>query len=575
MFNNNDLYILANINTTYEDIYRGSDIDTTKIVTDAGIVMSKSDVHNGSRGFAVGKLYAGSAMFNSLYAAGGTYKEFGWRTGWNKRVDGLGTYSCSLLFGLIPVSWSSGNIIDMENVSLNADYGVYWRNGYKDRYNRIHNYLASLGLTGQVVSGNGLYPEFQSLTDSSNPTYSWNNQSTTRVVKQLNVKPVNNIFYTAGLKENYQNNWQSIGVLPRQYTITGGSSRDGQYTFEKHAGISYLSKKYSVGVRFGSLLGKDNGVVYSTPVIGFFKNNKAGTGDPDTDNIITYKRNGTFNQNWSRDIRMFEQEANHPSGNNYYSNEYYFGAMNDSNNATLSHNFLFNSLLEDMYSGLDSTPKQRINNHQPTPLFMSGTYAADRFRNFNMFDVSTIKYKTNIPASLLGGYRLIDFIPIFAQSMSSGSSNDHGGPCCMIHTFQSIVYNTYCQDVFNPVTNPEDGLPYNTEENELTSPLYSVNTVKNFKQGSNTWSKYTDFVMKYNPVEHTMYLSYALKANVSNGIFSSVTEGPTLAEDTDWIAWINGNIWVIPNSLFSKHVFYTVSDYAMLENMNPQVLGEL
>lgn len=181
-----------------------------------------------------------------------------------------------------------------------------------------------------------------------------------------------------------------------------------------------------------------------------------------------------------------------------------------------------------------------------------------------MFEYSTIKIETN--ATYYGNNRYLDVVPVFATSLQkvSSSGNTYHGGCCIIHLFQSLIYNTHYN---SPILTGDSGdsYKYGAQDNEVptSSVTISETALANYSQTFNTHSGYNKFTMKMLG-NNKIFLSYALTVNGNSHTITSITPGSAIAGSTDWIAWINGNIYVIPDSVFNTFVFYTRTDFVKL-----------
>ena len=561
MFNQLHLALLKRLNT----IYDGS------IHQDYGIEFSKpntSNVNKHSLRYFNGKVYSGSALFNSLYSLGGLY-DYGWHSGflYNGQTSNEDFASnCTLLFGFIPMFWSTDyayNPNGFPGTKLTDDIGGW---GPDLPIDAVGTFMSQANIPGQISTINANYWQTADGAKDGIAATGAGKYTALRSTEQINKLSLSNAI-GVGSNISSPNNYKSCTFKKSSIEVLKNRVDKGIYWNESEKSQPWLDDNYSSYFRVGIIPVKTEDshhqtIITSEPIYGYYKYKNenltqgvsAGTSDHDNYRVVTTNDANIANSDvaWNTYLNGV--------GHTYVSNDDYFGCMKTENGVGMWANDILDAILARETVVGEGASK-------------ASTFAGDLRLKFNLYNYSTIPYITNISCNSafthnLPGYRVMQMVPVFASSLNHlfgiDTRKTYSGYCCLIHTFQSIVYNTYRTNVINY----SDG-DFTPQDIESTSTFGNLTKQRQLKNMS---SKYANFVMKYESVDGTysggrIYLSFALKVQ-SNGTGTplGVKEGPCYATISDWIAWINGNIYVIPNDLFYKYVYYTQSDLTLLDS---------
>lgn len=596
LFNQDIFKILTNINTYYTDPANFETYyNSSYCLADVGAEMAGEGAQNPNkfgrvRGNNMSRYFI-SLLFDILYSDGVHPKTYTWRTGWTNSTSANSNFiagNCALIFGLIPLTWNAG-----DNIKGNATerYGgqsdialsrVGWRavDTHDPYYTTASQRMYSdffVGIEDKpdkscIVIDKFQINEFNSLNDQDDPKYQWNSSTEQ---KNYSIAAFNFARPSIGLGTNPNipgNNYKQISFFNTSLKFIVGYYSEN-FTCEKYEKNAILkeaiSNKCGTRLREGLIITKKGTGLDYVPTWGYYKQcyNNQYAGIADNDNIKIASRPSSY-----PNIMAINQIGWHALSNNtntpMYSAEAFFGSpivRNDDSDLTpFTLNYIFTRLTSSTMSAMSYTYR----NEDVFPIIVKNNVLST-FPLYNMFEYSTIKIETN--ATYFGRNRYLDVIPVFATSLQkvSSSGNTYHGGCCIIHLFQSLIYNTHYN---SPILTGDngDGYKYGAEDDEVptSSVTISETALENYSQTFNTHSGYNKFTMKMLG-NNKIFLSYALTVNGNSSSITSITPGSAIAGSTDWIAWINGNIYVIPDSVFNTFVFYTKADFIKLDSAAP------
>lgn len=596
LFNQDIFKILTNINTYYTDPANFETYyNSSYCLADVGAEMAGEGAQNPNkfgrvRGNNMSRYFI-SLLFDILYSDGVHPKTYTWRTGWTNSTSANSNFiagNCALIFGLIPLTWNAGDNIKghaTERYGGQSDIAlsrVGWRavdthDPYYTTASRLMYSDFFVGIEDKpdkscIVIDKFQINEFNSLNDQDDPNYQWNSSTEQ---KNYSIAAFNFARPSIGLGTNPNipgNNYKQISFFNTSLKfIVGYYSED--FTCEKYEKNAILkeaiSNKCGTRLREGLIITKKGTGLDYVPTWGYYKQcyNNQYAGIADNDNIKIASRPSSY-----PNIMAINQIGWHALSNNtntpMYSAEAFFGSpivRNDDSDLTpFTLNYIFTRLTSSTMSAMSYTHR----NEDVFPIIVKNNVLST-FPLYNMFEYSTIKIETN--ATYFGRNRYLDVIPVFATSLQkvSSSGNTYHGGCCIIHLFQSLIYNTHYN---SPILTGDngDGYKYGAEDDEVptSSVTISETALENYSQTFNTHSGYNKFTMKMLG-NNKIFLSYALTVNGNSSSITSITPGSAIAGSTDWIAWINGNIYVIPDSVFNTFVFYTKADFIKLDSAVP------
>lgn len=547
VFSANDLTVLENINNVYgSDNNPGIEFSSYAAINNPSHTNPQNDNYTGHS--ISGRRYAGCVLFDTLYGnVNGQYCTYTWKTGWGG--DELkGTSKCKLVFGFVPIFWSSGN---NGNSAVPADE-LYKTNSLYDTTLGLKGFVTKFfGQNNNVVSTLSKAVKYYKVVEGQQDADIANQNiqsSDSYASEDFELLTISNAI---GLGSNIEffNNYKSCDLSLNTYGIIN-HRKDERYkwwTVEQSglSGKKWLPDYMSVVPRIGAIPTKHtvNGEMTFdsyVPTFGYFRSgNTDNVGILDTTNTTYLSANGQVNKmSWNTFITQ--------QGGIWCDD--YFGDIKCPAKS---------SKLNDILNTI-------ANINDPADIEQD-KYIADASSSYgntyNMYEYSTLAYE--MPR---GDYMHV--LPIFANSIKNlEDSTNGGGVCCLINTFQSIIYNTYNNDV---ITAANGFGSTDTDMQSIAADQRFNRTTSN--QTSNTYLNYINnnkFIMKYDSTTSSIYISYALKVTGDvNGNPTGIVAGKTMATDTDWIAWINGNLYVIPNEIFSRFVYYTKTDLAVLNGLS-------
>lgn len=548
VFSANDLLVLENINNVYgSNNSPGIEFSSYAAVSYPGHTNPQNDNYTG--GPISGKRYAGCVLFDTLYGnVNGQYCTYTWKTGWEGN-DLSGTSECKLVFGIVPIFWSSGN----DGNSAVPSNELYKTGSLYDNTAGLKNFVTKFfGQNNNIVSTLSKAVKYykvvegQADADVANQTAQSSDSYDSETFELLTISNA------IGLGSNIEffNNYKSCDLSLNTYGIIN-HRKDERYkwwTVEQSglSGKKWLPDYMSIVPRIGAIPTKykiDGGMAFDSyvPTFGYFRSGNQDTvGILDTTNTTYLSGNGQVKRMaWNQFITQ--------QGGKWCDD--YFGDVK-----CPTKNSRLNEILNTIATLSNPTDIQ------------TNSYIADSASSYgntyNMYEYSTLAYE--MPS---GDYMHV--LPIFANSIKNlqDSTDGAGGPCCLINTFQSIIYNTYNKDIISTA----NGFGWNdTDMQSITAERRFNRTTSN--QTSNTYLNYINnnkFIMKYDSATSSIYINYALKVTGDvNGNPTGIVAGKTMAADTDWIAWINGNLYVIPNEVFTRFVYYTKDDLTVLNGLS-------
>jgi len=543
IFSDDDLTILTNINNTWHGNFAGVQFSNYKAASTPNRTNPLNDNYTG--GPIAGKRYSGSVLFDTLYGCGdGNFYPYSWKTGW-AGPDTRGTEGCTLFFGIIPIFWSNAN-----NGISEDDTSVYKTGSIYDNTTKLKSFVESFFSPSEVsviAKRIDYYKVIEGQLDKEDDNNTDSDKTASNVFEFLTV---NNAIGLGVNTENHHN-YKSCDFSIKNYNIIN-SRKDDKYKWwdiEKSgvSGYKWLPDEMSTMPRIGAIPVKsysgENFSIDYMPAFGYYRYDNFDTlGISDT-TMVTYTdpSGAVLTAPWTTYITQISNDK---------VNDSFFGSVNVLNSLDASLNTIL-SIIK------DGCPISYIN--------QNGCVCdnnANYTEKFSMLNYDTIQY--NI-ASNTAPVKAMHVVPVFASSIKRAFEVG-GGPCCFINTFQSIVYNTFYNNAiltggFGQSDTDISAIPAN-ERNDRTLTNQTKNTYIYYNNADEK------FVMKFNSDNMTMYLSYALKVNCdTDGNPTGITAGKTIADQEDWIAWINGNIYVIPNKCFRKFVYYKPIDFITLNNI--------
>lgn len=587
LFKPRHLNILKNINTFYKKQLNPSTFSGNYTVHNYGVELSSSTPNDGKSSTNV-VMYAGSELFNALYCAQPDhgYREYGWRTGWNSGE--LSTNSCSLIFGLIPISWGSGHCHTATDQG--RDTTTLWKGGNSDPAGTLAftDFFPAIGYPNLFRTQYSTFSTYRSFNGGD--PMQWAALSDVKIPRLVNDRGMYCMFL--GSNPNIYNNYTGVEFLYGfDYFYKDSSSTKVFELYEEFKNI--MSNEENDYFRPGIVIGKTlkNDQLYVEPIsaVGYVA---AGTPTTHSHNKLKlYSRNNngsvsTVTAGYYDDIQRAM------GGSSRYSLDFCFGEMPFYHYDGTEIFGTFGSILNSIYENLPAYYQNAVDAGVECPLPCKPVDGNSyKMPVVNLFDYSTVKYAVQYSIGQGGPLRLIDFVPVFAQSLSNNNIGNYSNYCCIIQTFQSLIFNTYYQDAY---LNRYSGLPggggagyhvWAEDDNEADGNATWANITpakfKTFNQIKNTYDNYNNFNMKYippasnNPQDGKIYISFAIKVGCDSntGLPTKFIPGQAFAGYTDWIAWINGNIYVIPQVCFNKFVYWSCDDFDFLDTIPPELLG--
>lgn len=546
IFSIDQLEVLSKINNTFRQTGGGIEFSSYAAVASPSSTSPVND--NYTSGYIVNSRYAGSVLFDTLYGTtghDGVLHGYTWKTGYydlqSSTTIGNATSKCRLLFGIIPVFWSNG---ENENIT-NGVPSFYGPGSLYSNTTKLVSFVNYFFGASEVTTLNKIIHYYRVVdgdADCEDPSY------VSDTVEHLDFELLT-IHNAIGLGVNITNmhNYKSCDFSLKDYKIINSrhNNRYAWWGIEKSgiAGHSWLPDPCSIMPRIGAIPAKNINTrsIDYIPAFGYFRYDNKGAGESDT-SLVT----------WSDNEYVYKVPWNTYIGSaTNLTNDGIFGSPVFGMNGAGGGRDL-NQILEEI--ALDNIG------------FFNSYLTSQRAcydRMCNMLEYDTLKFSFDaVPECPVTSFHCV---PVFATSIHELESIEGASSvCCLISLFQSIIYNTYDKDVINTGG-------YGSQNNDINSinPNARANRT-NTNQSNNSYSHYNNgkFVIKYDENAHELYISYALRiTGDNNGNPTGLIAGHQHVEEHEWVAWINGNIYVIPDEIFTRFVYYTPSDFNKLNTL--------
>lgn len=515
--------------------------------------------------------------------------------------SGQNVKSMYMKFGIIPMFWVDGPFVD-----LDFDYSVGSSNYDWDAWDQPTT-MENITKTHEVkMCGNGynllngIYHTYDSTPKGSSPTLDdvynsyvnfaqLNNITTAIGKKTLKSEQYNKYnqencscevkdtitqetYYLKGMSvgasfsnnvnyhQNNPNNYKQINTTEKTYNLINNAilSRSGGGQGVDSFNVTKTTEMFGVnlGYRLGYLLSKTAGNP-KKPIVSVVGQSVAGSSVINTSDY--------FGHNLSIEGSVASTSAYKP---HELTSECWSVNMPTSTRraSCVRRGDLFNTILNYCNTVHDTNGNTHL---------INGTSAVQtqRLHYHNMWNYSTLYYFTPFRYKFKGDYYgniyaniLMEFIPVFANQVNAIEG------CTFAKFLETFIKRTIdytdplyaqasVQDASDPTYNTYT--PYSLHTEDLGKGFFSNNGrqfIRMSNQTCNTYSGYQNFSCK-SYTNGKFYLSYAL---VVSGTGAITPKSGVTANPTDWIAIVNGNIYVIPDAVFNTYVYWKMTDYDKL-----------
>lgn len=349
-----------------------------------------------------------------------------------------------------------------------------------------------------------------------------------------------------GAAENtISNNYKQIDLSEKTFEINKKSNNDIDFlnVLEPEKSLE-ISNGYSLGY----LCDKSNG---KTPIVNIALEH--GT----YNNVICGTKHVHFGHEYAL-YPDFTYQGIGTSGIDAYIPNLYSNVRANTNMGVRKGD-VFNAIL----NYVSVTPRDASNN-----IYSNTRTLTQRLHCHNMWNFSTLYYLTEFKYKFQNDsdntYNIfMEFIPVFGSKVGDNES------CVFIKFLETFVKSTldYTERLKGTVSDGSLPEPWNS----LTTPeVPEVNTVginfgvnngtflKNSFQTANTILGYQNFRCK-GLSNGDIELSFALVVSAGGKI--SPKTNAIAKNGLDWVAIINGNVYIIPDNVYNKYVYWTCQDY--------------